>query len=99
MSHANDEHHIVPFKVNLKVFLVLIALTIITVYTARHMHFGVLNLVVAMLIASLKVFVVMGWFMHLRYEGYLHKLIVAIAVMFVILLYGLSAIDVFSRMY
>lgn len=97
MSHANDEHHIVPFKVNLKVFLVLIALTLITVYTARHMHFGVLNLVVAMLIASVKVFFVMGWFMHLRYEGYVHKLIVGIAIMFVFLLYGISAIDVFTR--
>lgn len=97
MSHANDEHHIVPFSVNLKVFLVLVALTLITVYTARHMHFGVLNLVVAMLIASIKVFFVMGWFMHLKYEDYVHKLIVGIAIMFVILLYGISAIDVFTR--
>lgn len=97
MAHEHDDHHIVPFSVNLKVFIALVCLTIITVYTARHMHFGVLNLVVAMLIATVKVVIVMGWFMHLKYEGYLHKVMVATAIIFLALLYGISAIDVFTR--
>lgn len=92
-----SDHHIVPFSVNLKVFLALIVLTIVTVVTARFMHFGHFNTAVAMFIASVKAVLVFGWFMHLKYEGYLHRIIISTAFIFLILLYSISALDVFTR--
>lgn len=96
-NHEHDEHHIVPLHVNIKVFISLVVLTIITVWTAKTMHFGIFNLAVAMLIASTKVFIVMAWFMHLKYEGYTHKLMMGITIAFLLLFVTIPAIDIFSR--
>lgn len=80
MSHhsAHDSGHlelghIVPFSVYFKVFISLIVLTAFTVAISRvdFAEFGhpVLNIVVAMLVASVKALLVVLFFMHLKYEN------------------------------
>jgi len=70
-SHAAHDHdgpgHVLPFKVYLSVFIALLILTVITV-GAAYVDFGVLNMVIAMLIASTKAGIVALFFMHLKYE-------------------------------
>lgn len=90
-------HHIVPLKTNAITFTTLVILTIITVYTAKFVDLGELNIVLAMLIASAKASVVLLWFMHLKYDGLMNRVIALSAIFFLALLYGLSAIDVFTR--
>lgn len=71
-SHDHELGHIVPFKIYVTVFSALLALTVITVVAAKApiFHFGnTINLVVAMLIASVKAGVVALFFMHLKYEN------------------------------
>ncbi len=79
MSHHNhgsnsdkvDPHdlgHIVPYKTFLTVFISLVCLTVITVAVSR-IDFGVMNIVVAMAIASVKAMLVALFFMHLKYEN------------------------------
>ena len=76
MSHAQHEHnsghgqlgHIVPLKVYFTILLTLLFLTIVTVWISRH-DFGVMNIVVAMGIASVKATLVALFFMHLKYES------------------------------
>ena len=60
--------HIVSVPVYRNVFRALVVLTIITVWAAFQ-DFGVFNLFIAMLIASVKAGVVTLMFMHLNYES------------------------------
>ena len=66
-DHSDELGHIVPFKIYVTIFLSLIVLTVITVWVSRH-DFGAMNIVVAMLIASVKAMLVALFFMHLKYE-------------------------------
>ena len=67
-DHAHELGHIVPFKVYMTVLIALLILTVVTV-AAAQVDFGVLNIVVAMLIASVKAGLVALFFMHLKYEN------------------------------
>lgn len=77
MSHKNESHsnhdishelgHVVPFSVYRNIFIALIVLTVITVAISR-VDFGAMNIVIAMLVASVKAMLVALFFMHLKYE-------------------------------
>ncbi len=67
MSENHDEH-ITPYKTYVIIWLILMALTVITVYVAREIELGSINLFVAMIIASVKATVVALFFMHLKFE-------------------------------
>ena len=74
MSGNSDSHtelgHVLPFKVYVNVLIALLVLTVLTVVVAKHpmFEFGVLNIVIALVIASIKATVVALFFMHLKYE-------------------------------
>lgn len=88
--------HITPFATYMKVFWTLIALTVVTVAAAR-VDFGFLNSVVAFGIASVKAFLVLAYFMHLKYENMLNRVIIASAVFFLIVLYFFATVDEATR--
>ena len=72
-GHSDDGHdfaHPMPVPMLLAVFFALVVLTIITVAAAK-VDFGssTINLVIALLIASIKASLVGLFFMHLKYEG------------------------------
>lgn len=71
-AHGSEFHgelgHIVPRKTYFSVLIALLILTIVTVAGAQ-VDFGSMNAVVAMLIASVKAFLVAAIFMHLKYEN------------------------------
>jgi cytochrome c oxidase subunit 4 len=91
-------HHIVPLKTNIATLMILIALTAITVITAKFVHLGGGgNLILAMAIASVKATVVFGWFMHLKYEGMMNRVIAVCGLGFLFLFFGLSYVDLFFR--
>jgi cytochrome c oxidase subunit 4 len=66
-GHDDGPGHVLDRKVYNRVFVALLVLTVITVAVSR-IDFGVLNIVVAMLIASLKASIVALFFMHLKFE-------------------------------
>jgi cytochrome c oxidase subunit 4 len=69
-SHNDISHdlgHVVPFSVYRNVFVALIVLTVVTVAISR-VDFGAMNIVIAMLVASVKAMLVAMFFMHLKYE-------------------------------
>lgn len=94
---SHGQHHITPVSTFVKVYLSLIGLTILTVATALGLDLGILNTPLAMVIATAKVLIVMAWFMHLKYDTRLNRLTLASAFFFLLLFYGLTAIDVFTR--
>lgn len=96
VDQAHAEHHHITFDVYMKVFWALIGLTVITVLAAR-VDFGVLNAVVAFTIATLKAVLVLGYFMHLKYDNMLNRVIIASGVFFLIVLYFFCTVDEITR--
>ncbi len=95
-----SEHHIVSIKTYAQVLGVLFVLTMITVLVARPVtgvDFGFLNTAIAMLIASVKAVLVLGIFMHLKYDDKIYWVILGSSVFFLILLYFLSVVDFYTR--
>ncbi len=90
-------HHVVPFKTNLITFLSLVSLTIFTVFSAKFMDFGSFNLAFAMLIATIKVTIVVLWFMHLKYDGKANRAIFVGSFFFLSLFFIMSAFDLYFR--
>lgn len=84
--------HIVPRKTYLTILIALLILTAITVAVAR-VDFGNWNLVVAMLVASIKAGLVTLFFMHLKYESPVTWLYVLFPITLLIIMLGGIFID------
>ncbi len=98
MSQAqhSDEHHIIPLPMYFKIFGALIVLTVITVLAAK-VNFGAFNAVVAFGIASVKAALVLGYFMHLKYDNLMNRVIIGSGVFFLIVLWFFSILDLGTR--
>lgn len=98
MAHGayDTEHHIIPFATYIKVFVTLIVLTVITVAASR-VDFGAFNAVVAFAIASVKAGLVLAFFMHLKYDNMLNRVIILSSVFFLIVLYFFCYLDESTR--
>jgi cytochrome c oxidase subunit IV len=97
-QHNSGHHHVIPFKVYLTVFSSLIFLTLVTVYVATH-DFGVMNTPVALFIATFKATLVLAFFMHLKYDNMMNRVIIAVALFFVFLLFFFSGLDIYTRVF
>jgi cytochrome c oxidase subunit 4 len=93
MSH---EHHIIPLPLLLKVFGGLIALTVITVAVAQ-VDLGPLDIPVAIGVASVKAFLVVAYFMALKYDSPVNTLTFALGVVFVVVFISITLLDTAFR--
>lgn len=99
IPNQESRGHISPTKTYVYVGIALLILTIITVL-ASYINFGSLfiNIVIALIIATIKATLVLLFFMHLKYEN---KLIWSYGIFYPLLLFvlllGLTSIDVFLR--
>ena len=92
-----DKHeHIISLKTYLMVGATLFVLTGATV-SISFVHFGAFNLVIAMLIASVKAILVALFFMHLLYDNKLFMAIFSIALIFVSVFIILTMFDTLER--
>lgn len=83
ISRPHAEHK-VPY---LLIFGILVVLTVVTVAVAFvHIESELVKVLVAILIASIKASVVLGYFMHLKFEGKLIYVITIVPVCLCILL-------------
>ena len=99
-AHDSSEHgheeHLVPYKTYIGVWVALITLTFVTVGAglADLKHMGI---IVAMLIASVKVTLVILYFMHVRWSGKLVWLFAASGFLWLLILFAITFADVISR--
>ncbi len=93
-NHA-EEHHS-GLKTYAFVCLALFALTGITVYSTKF-DFGDLNIVVAMIIASVKASIVAYYFMHLKFEDKLTWVYALYPLFLLLLLIGSTLFETFTR--
>lgn len=89
-------HHIVPVKVYVSVFAALLVLLAITV-AASYVPLGRFNVVIALMIAIAKTFLVMLFFMHVRYSGRLIWIYVGVGFFWLGILLALTLSDFLTR--
>jgi len=94
--HAETHHpgagHVVSLRVLATVFVILLALTYVTV-AARYIDLGSLNIWIALGIATVKGTLVILYFMHLRYDSPFNAVIFATALVFMFLFLGVTILD------
>ena len=89
--------HIVPVKIYVTIFLVLLVGTALTVWAAFVNFPGPLNNIVAMTIATTKATFVVLYFMHVRYSTRLIWVILAAALFWMAILFAFTLSDYFTR--
>jgi cytochrome c oxidase subunit 4 len=100
MAHNHDDHteHVTPLDVYLKVAGGLFFLTFLTV--GAHMlkvHFEPFSAIIAFAIAAVKAYLVMAWFMHLKYDVPSNRIIFATGFFFLAVLFVICMLDIVTR--
>ena len=96
MEHAETHGHIIPYQTFVRVWLLLVALTAILVFTARVYH-EALSVYAMLAITPLKAGLVFYYFMHLKYEKPFLKFLVLITLAALILFIGFIFLDLSYR--
>ena len=89
--------HIVPVRIYVTIFLVLLVGTALTVLAAFYDFPWRLNTIVALTIATVKATFVVLYFMHVRYSTRLVWVIVASALFWVAIMFAFTFADYFTR--
>ena len=95
-THAHVEKHLTSYKTYVLVWLALTILTAVTIGVS-YVHFGVLNIVVALGVASVKAALVALFFMHLKHEDKVTWIFALYPLGLLALLIGLNISDIFYR--
>ncbi len=106
-SHGHDHghgelqmghHHVSSSQMFVNVLLALLVLTVITVGASRF-DFGSANLLIAMLIASVKASLVIAFFMHVKWDTAINKIVFLGSFLFLSLLFIFTLADQATRKY
>ena len=92
----NDENHISSDSLNWTVLLVLLLLTTISILVIK-IHLGAFTVAVALLLASVKVTIVLTYFMHLKFENLLLRLMVGGVFLLFAIVIAITFIDYYFR--
>jgi cytochrome c oxidase subunit IV len=96
----NNEHHITPFSTYMKVAGALFLLTFLTIIAhVFKNHYLALAPIIAFAIAAVKAFLVMAWFMHLKYDAPSNRIIFSLGFFFLALLFGICFLDIVTRVF
>jgi cytochrome c oxidase subunit 4 len=95
-DQRDDHHHIVTPATYVKAIVVLMVLLIVTVLAAE-VEMGILNVPIALLIATTKAIVIMMYFMHLKFSSKLVWIFAGVAFVFVGIMFALTMSDYFTR--
>lgn len=77
---SDNHHHILPLRVYMGVGAMLLFLTFVTVWVAQF-HLGEFNLIVAMLVATIKASLVVLFFMHLLYDNKIYLMVFLLSIL------------------
>ena len=91
-----EEHHITTNKTYIIVWIVLMVLTAVTVYVS-YINFGILNIVIALVVASIKASIVALYFMHLKFEDSITWVFALFPLSLLALLIAMTITDTFTR--
>ena len=92
IAHAHDPR----YGLNFMIWLILISLTVITVSVAG-IDLGEYTLFVAMMIAAVKSWFVINYFMHIKFDDLLFKVFLILVILVLLVVFVLTGFDVFYR--
>lgn len=97
-GHGGKDHvpHVLPFTTYLGTLVALLVLTAITVGVS-YVDFGGGNIVIAMLVATIKASIVAMIFMHLFYDHKFHSVIVVMGLLFLGVFIAFTMFDTETR--
>lgn len=93
---SNGEHHLMSLKTHYAVIGALFFLTVITVWVAQF-DFGVLNVAIALGVATVKAYFVMAYFMHLKWDSVMNRVLILSSFGFLALLAIFCFLDFYTR--
>lgn len=96
MTTHSDEHHIISNRKLAGIWLILLALTALTVAITR-IDLGGFKVAGALTIACIKAGLVIAFFMHMKYENRLLQILLFVAVVTLAIFIGLTFFDVLYR--
>jgi len=96
VEQAAGRGHVVPYQTLVRVWLLLLLLTAILVFTSRVYH-ELLSVWAMLTLTPLKAGLVFFYFMHLKYEKPFLKVMVLVTLAVLILFIGLTFLDVSLR--
>ena len=96
MQQDHAEHHVVPVRTYLIIFAALMVLAVLTV-GASFVDLGSLNTFIALTIAVSKAFLIMAFFMHLKYSSKLTLLIALMGFFWLIVFFVITIGDYMAR--
>jgi cytochrome c oxidase subunit 4 len=73
----NGKHHIVPYRTYVLILIALLACTFLSI-AITNIELGELTVAGALVLASIKSFLVLTWFMHLKYDKLYIRLMVGL---------------------
>ena len=92
----NHDSHVTSYALNFKVLLVLLSLTTITILVIK-MHLGAFTVAMALTLASIKTFIVLTYFMHLKFENLILRLMVGGVFLLFAIIIVITFIDYYFR--
>ncbi len=92
----NQENHISSDSTNWTVLLILLILTTISILAIK-IHLGSFTVALALIIASVKVTIVLTYFMHLKFENTLLRLMVGGVFLLFAIVIAITFIDYYFR--
>ncbi|MCB9475354.1 MAG: cytochrome C oxidase subunit IV family protein [Deltaproteobacteria bacterium] len=92
----HGEHHVLPYTVYFAVYGSLLVLTGITVLVS-FAGLGKWSIPVAMAVAVVKASLVVGYFMHLKYDDRLNSLILVVTLLFILIFFAMTFSDMRTR--
>jgi cytochrome c oxidase subunit IV len=96
LQHEDEYTHVVPASIYVGIWAALMIGTLITVL-ASFAELGAFNIVIALLIATIKGTLVVLFFMHLRYSPKLTIVAMIAAVFWLFIMFSLTMTDYLSR--
>ena len=92
------EHHVVSYKFSIGIWFGLIILTIMTVLVSvMGINLVTFSVATALIIASTKAIVVVNYFMHLKYDNIVLKILLGVTMLLFLVFIFLTAIDYITR--
>src|SRR5512146_2776020 len=95
-QHEPKQHTLVPDRVFVSVRIALLILTGVTIKAAQ-MHMGEWSMLANLLIASIKASLVLWFFMHLKYEKMLFRMLFLVPIVTITIIIGLTFFDIWYR--
>ena len=93
---SHEEHHVLPLKVYYLVFAALLVLTALTVGVS-YADMGPMAIYVALAVAVVKAGFVVGYFMHLKFDNRFLTLVFVGGLIFLVVMFGLTFVDLITR--